>query len=184
MDGGANSEAPFVTRREVGMANKQNFTPDEWTKVLESIMLAGVAVSAAEPSGLWGTIKEGFASSSEIAKAQLDPGTNELIKAAIADLETSEGRASVKEALQKGYLGTKPAELVQRSLANLREVSAILDAKAPGDAQAFKTWLSGISQKVAEAASEGGFLGIGGVQVSDAEKATLADISKALGIGT
>ena len=167
------------------MANKQNFTPDEWTKVLESIMLAGVAVSAAEPSGLWGTIKEGFASSSEIAKAQLDPSANELIKAAIADLETSEGRASVKEeALQKGYLGTKPAELVQRSLANLREVSAILDAKAPGDAQAFKTWLRGISQKVAEAASEGGFLGIGGVQVSDAEKATLADISKALGIGT
>ena len=51
MDGGANSEAPFVTRREVGMANKQNFTPDEWTKVLESIMLAGVAVSAAEPRG-------------------------------------------------------------------------------------------------------------------------------------
>ena len=125
---------------------------------------------------MWGTIKEGFASSSEIAKAQLDPGTNELIKAAIADLETSEGRVSVKEALQKGYSGTKPAELVQRSLANLRQVSAILDAKAPGDAQAFKTWLRGISEKVAEAASEGGFLGIGGVQVNDAEKATLADI--------
>jgi hypothetical protein len=38
-----------------------------------------------------------------------------------------------------------------------------------------------ISQNVAEASSEGGFLDIGGVQVSDAEKATLADISKALG---
>jgi hypothetical protein len=43
MDGGANSEAPFVTRREASVANKQNFTPDEWTKVLESIMLAGIA---------------------------------------------------------------------------------------------------------------------------------------------
>ena len=41
--------------------------------------------------------------------------------------------------------------------------------------------MSGISQKVAEASAEGGFLGIGGVQVSDAEKATLADIGKALG---
>jgi len=41
--------------------------------------------------------------------------------------------------------------------------------------------LSSISQKVAEASSEGGFLGIGGVQVSDAEKATLGDIAKALG---
>ena len=163
------------------MANKQSFTPEEWTKVLKSIMLAGVAVSAAEPSGLWGTLKEGFASSSEIAKAQLNPGTNELIKAAIADLETSEGRSSVQEALRKGFAGAKPAEVVQRSLANLREVSAILAAKAPGDAPAFKAWLSSISQKVAEASSEGGFLGIGGVQVSDAEKATLGDIAKALG---
>jgi hypothetical protein len=35
---------------------------------------------------------------------------------------------------------------------------------------------------VAEAASEGGFAGIGGTKVSDKEKATLSDISKALGI--
>ena len=41
------------------MANKQNFKPDEWTKILESTMLAGMAVSAAEPSGLWGA-QRGF----------------------------------------------------------------------------------------------------------------------------
>ena len=40
------------------MANKQSFTPEEWTKILESVMLAGMAVSAAEPSGLWGLLKE------------------------------------------------------------------------------------------------------------------------------
>jgi hypothetical protein len=34
---------------------------------------------------------------------------------------------------------------------------------------------------VAEASKEGGFLGIGGVQVSEAEKATLAEIAAALG---
>ena len=28
------------------MANKQNFTPEEWTKISESVMLAGMAVSA------------------------------------------------------------------------------------------------------------------------------------------
>jgi hypothetical protein len=38
-----------------------------------------------------------------------------------------------------------------------------------------------ISQKVAEADVEGAFLGFGGVRVSDAETATLRDISKALG---
>jgi hypothetical protein len=35
------------------MATKQSFTSEEWTKILESPMLAGMAVSAAEPSGLW-----------------------------------------------------------------------------------------------------------------------------------
>jgi hypothetical protein len=56
----------------------------------------------------------------------------------------------------------------------------LLDAKAPQDAAAFKTWLRDIAQKAAEAANEGGFLGFGGIAVSDAEKATLAEISTAL----
>ena len=103
------------------------------------------------------------------------------LEAVVAEYETSEGRSAIQEALRKRFAGAKPGDAVQRSLDNLREVSAILAAKAPGDAPAFKAWLSSISQKVAEASSEGGFLGIGGVQVSDAEKATLGDIAKALG---
>jgi hypothetical protein len=164
------------------MVNKQNFTPEEWTKVLESPMLAGMAVSVAEPSGLLGMLKEAFASSSALAAAKLDASTNELIKAVVSDFETSEGRSAIQEALRKRFAGAKPADVVQRSLDNLRDVSAILNAKAPGDVIAFKDWLRAISQKVAEASAEGGFLGFGGVQVSDAEKATLADIGKALGI--
>jgi hypothetical protein len=166
------------------MANKQNFTPEEWTKVLESTMLAGIAVSAAEPSGLWGSLKEAFASRSVLAAAKLDPASNELVKAIVADFETAEGRSAIQEALRKRFADAKPADVVQRSLDNLREVSAIVDAKAPGDAAAFKAWLRGISQVVAEAAVEGGFFGLRGVRVSDAEKATLADIAKALGTTT
>ena len=163
------------------MANKQNFTPDEWSKILQSTMLAGMAVTAAEPSGLWGALKEAFASSSALAAAKLNASSNDLIKAVVAEFETKEGRASMQEGLRQKLTGAKPADAVQRSLANLKEVSTILDAKAPQEAPAFKAWLQTISQNVAEASSEGGFLGIGGVQVSDAEKATLAEISKALG---
>jgi hypothetical protein len=167
------------------MANKHNFKPDEWTKILQSTMLAGMAVTAAEPSGLWGALKEAFASSSALAAAKTNPGSSELIRAVVADFETKEGRSAVQEALRKHLAGAnKPADAVQRSLANLKEVSAILDAKAPQDAVGFKEWLQTIGQNVAEAASEGGFLGIGGVKVSNAEKATLDDISKALGTRT
>jgi len=63
----------------------------------------------------------------------------------------------------------------------LRQVSALLAAKAPGDAAQFKSWLRQISQSTAEAVSEGGGLFGGGVKVSAAEKATLGEISTALG---
>jgi hypothetical protein len=67
-----------------------------------------------------------------------------------------------------------------RSIAELGAVSRILQTKASEDAAAFKGWLQEVAQKAAEAGTEGGFLGFGGVAVSEAEKATLAEISSAL----
>jgi hypothetical protein len=65
-------------------------------------------------------------------------------------------------------------------LSELKAVSKILDAKAPIDAAAFRMWLQDVARKAAEAGTEGGFLGFGGVAVSDSEKATLSEISSAL----
>jgi hypothetical protein len=158
------------------MASKQSFTPEEWTKILVSTVLAGMAVSSADPSGLWGLVKEGFASTSALAAAKSDAHSNDLVKAVVADFETPVGRSIVRDALRNRFAGAKPADVVQGSLGILREVSTILAAKAPGDAPAFKAWLYDISRKVAEASPEHG-----GAQVSDAEKAMLAEISKALG---
>jgi len=163
------------------MANKLNFTPQEWTKVLESVALVGMAVSAADPNGLWGLTKEAFASRPALIASKHDAGSNELIKAVITDFESKAGRSVVLEALHKRFAGAEAADIVQRSLEDLREVSAVLDTKAPQDAVAFKVLLVGISQRVANAAMEHSFLGVGGVLVSDAEKATLADITTALG---
>lgn len=167
------------------MANKLNFTPEEWATLVESTMVAGIAVSAAEPSGLWGTLKEFFANSAALDAATRDPHSNELIRAVVADLETDAGRTTLQKALGKRFSGvTKPADVVQLSLASLRQVAATLDERAPGDAAAFKAWLLGVSRSVAEASSEGGFLGFGGVQISEAERATLDDIGEALGLTT
>jgi hypothetical protein len=147
-------------------------------------MLVGMGVSAADPNGLWGLTKEAFATRNALDASKLDAGSNELIKAVIANFESREGRLAVLEALRKRFTGAEPADIVQRSLEDLREVSAILDAKAPDDASAFKVLLVGISQKAAEAAMEHTLLGFGGVQVSEAEKATLDDIAKVLGTTT
>ena len=81
------------------MANKQSFTPDEWNKILESVALSGVAVTAADPSGLLGMFKESFASASALVSAKQNPGANELVKAVVADFESSEGRTKLRRNL-------------------------------------------------------------------------------------
>lgn len=128
------------------MTNKTHFTPEEWTKVLESIMAAGLAVSAVDPSGWWGTLKEAAASTPALAAAQHDPNSNELIKAAVADFERSSDGSIL--AMRERFAQAEPTECVQRSLTSLRDVSAIVDAKAPDEAAAFKAWLRQISQKL------------------------------------
>ena len=80
------------------------------------------------------------------------------------------------------FKGKSPAEIRQQIIATLTRVGQILDAKAPDDATGFKAWLKHIAEKVAEASTEGGFLGFGGITVTDAEKASVAEVAKALGV--
>ena len=162
------------------MTDKSNFTPDEWKLLLESVMAASIAITAAEPSGLWGLLKESFAGGTELAKAKMDPSSDALVKAIVNDFGSSEGRSITRDGLKDKLKASKPAEIKDKCVEILRQAGAVVDAKAPGDAAAFKGWLRQISQHVAEAATEGGFLGFGGVVVSDAEKATLTEISGAL----
>jgi len=164
------------------MADKSSFTPEEWKLVVSSPMLAGLAVTLAEPSGLWGMLKESMAGARDLLTAATDPSASALVKAVAADMETSEGRGVARDELKADLTGKSPAELKQEVIAKLTQAGQILDTKAPGDAPAFKAWLKQVAEKVAEAASEGGFLGFGGTKVSDAEKATIAEVGKALGV--
>jgi hypothetical protein len=164
------------------MAGKTDFTPDEWKTLLESVMMAGIAVTAADPSGLWGTLRESMASARTVMGAAHDPSATGLVHAVAAEFETAEGRSTARDGLRTQLSGKKPPEMVAKSLEVLKQAAAIVSAKSPVDAAAFKGWLQHISQAVADASAEGGFLGFGGAKISDAEKATLAHISEALGL--
>ena len=163
------------------MASKAAFTPEEWNQVLGGVFMAGFAVTAADPSGLWGLLKETFASGRALMEAKSDAGASELSKAIVLAMETSEGRSAAQEYVKGRLHGAKREEIKQRAIDALRSAAAVVDQKAPSDAAGYKAWLTRIANNVAEAAKEGGFLGFGGVDVSDAEKATLAEIAAALG---
>jgi hypothetical protein len=110
-----------------------------------------------------------------------EPDSNGLVQAVIADFQTSEGRTAAREEIKSVLAGaTSSTEAQAKAVDALKKVAILLDTKASADAQAFKSWLQAIGQRTADAANEGGFLGFGGVAVSDAEKAALDQIAQAL----
>jgi hypothetical protein len=163
------------------MANKASFTSEEWARIAASPMVASMAITAADPSGLWSLLKESMAGGWALLAAKQDAQANPLVKAVADDIADPATRDAIRESFQSRFKGSQIADVKSRAIEELRGVSVILDAKAPEDSPDFKAWLREVAQKAAEAGTEGGFLGFGGVAVSDAEKATLAEISSALG---
>ena len=145
------------------MATKADFTVEEWGRILASPMVAGMAITAADPSGVWGLLKEGMAGGWALLEARQNAQANPLVRAVAEDFATGDGRTAARVALQARFTGAKAGGLKEACIAELRALAGILDVKA------------------AEAGTEGGFLGFGGVAVSEAEKATVQEISNALG---
>jgi hypothetical protein len=159
------------------MALKEAFAPDEWARVVGAPMLAGIAVTAAEPGGLWGAVKESVAVAGAVREGRGDPLIAEIASA----YETAEGRELARGVLKEQARGKPPAAVVDAAVAELGAVAALVAAKAPQAAPGFRDWLKAIAARVAEAGTEGGFLGFGGEKVSATEKATLDRIATALG---
>lgn len=162
------------------MALKDQFSQDEWNAILQSPVLAGLAVTAADPGGLWGALKEGFAVTRSMAEAKSNTGSSPLLGEMMSAFDAADTRRAVQDGVKQLLTGKKPAEATEAAVARLREIGAFVMAKAPDHASAYKEFVRATAQKVAEASTEGGFMGFGGEKVSAAERKTLADIEKAL----
>ena len=113
------------------VTDKSSFTPDEWKLLLESVMAASIAITAAEPSGLWGLLKESFVGGTELTKAKMNPETDALIKAVVNDFGTTEGRSITRDGLKEKLKGSKPPEIKDKCVETLRQAAEIVDTKAP-----------------------------------------------------
>ncbi|MCB8819753.1 hypothetical protein [Microvirga rosea] len=162
------------------MASKSNFTADEWARLMASPIVAGIAITAADPGGLWSVLKESMSSGWALLDVKKDPNANPLVKAVADDIGDPASRDAMRHSFQERFKTHDLSSVKQKAIEELHAVAGLLEAKAPEDAPAFKAWLRHVAQQAAEAGSEGGFLGFGGVAVSDAEKATLAEIDTAL----
>ena len=54
---------------------------------------------------------------------------------------------------------------------------------SPAEADAYRKMLADVAEHAANASKEGGFLGFGGVRVSDKESAFISEVKRAAGLG-
>jgi hypothetical protein len=158
------------------MTAKADYTEDEWAALRRAPLVAGLGVSFADPGGPIELTKETMAA---LRAIQSPPGDQELLIAASQDaLANSKDLRNLKK-----DLGLKGATARQQIADELRRVNDILAAKAtPEEAAAFREWLIQAAQDAANAAKEGGFLGIGATRVSEGEEAMLAQLREILGV--
>jgi hypothetical protein len=157
------------------MTSKVDFTADEWKSLISSMPMVGMAVAAASPSGPFGVVKEMMSVGMTIADIVQRGSNNSLITAVVEDLKARGTRPEAPTGI------SSPEQAKTAALAHLTSVGALVDGKASAEeAKEFKQWLLDLGHKVAEASTEGGFFGFGGVKVSDAEKAMLLEIGTAL----
>jgi hypothetical protein len=162
------------------VSTKADYSSEEWQLVLKAPFMAGLAVVAASPSGPLGTLREMFAVGKLVSETTA--GASELLRAIAADLSpaalNARGDVSARE-----LKGLRPEQLRTHALEACRSFSGLIDRKAtPAEAEELKRWLLGIARRTAEAAKEGGFLGFGGVQVSETEAGAIRELAGALGI--
>lgn len=162
------------------MSFRELFDETEWAGVVQAPMLAGFAVTAADPNGLIGAVQESAAMAGAFKAGKDAAPAGSLIAEIVAAYETKDGRTIAMAGPREVIKGRKPAEACAAAVDRLREIAANVRNTAPAEAPAFVDWLKTTATKVAEATSEGGFLGFGGEKVSEAERKTLADIDAAL----
>ena len=157
------------------MTTQADYTPEEWTALVRSPFVAGMAITLADPGGPIEIAKETAAALRTVTEPVADqPELLTAVKAeALAGIQRHEN--PLAEFKPRG------ADASQQVVEELRAVNAILAAKAtPDEATAFRAWLTHAAQDAANAAKEGGFFGVGAVQVSEREQHMLDELAKVL----
>lgn len=157
------------------MTTRSDFTEDEWPRIVRAPLVAGLAISLADPGGPIEAAKESMAT----LKTATNPPSREQLLAEVA-LEVQAMTQQRKNPLS-GYKPTTDGPPGEHVLDELRAVQSIVAAKAaPDEAEAFGRWLVAAAQAAADAAKEGGFMGFGAEQVSEREKAMLDQVRSAV----
>ncbi len=157
------------------MSSRTDYTAEEWMTLVRAPLLAGMALTLADPGGPIEAAKETIAA----MKTMTTAGSEAELLVAV-----SQEAKSMMEARKNPLDDFKPdvSRVGEQVLDEMRRVNSILSAKAgPQEAADFRAWLMKAAQSAADAAKEGGFLGFGAVRVSEGEQQMLDQLKSVLG---
>jgi hypothetical protein len=152
------------------MTTKADFTDEEWTRLGRSPLVAGMAITLADPGGPIEALKETSAALKTVLDAAQTGKHGEFVQAVAADV------AAKAQNRQNPLSGFKPkgTQASAEVIDELRKVNQLLVEKTTSDeTDQFREWLKEAAQQTALAAKEGGFLGFRAVRVSEGEQEML-----------
>jgi hypothetical protein len=151
------------------MTKKADFNAEEWATVVEGPVLAGMRVVSAHKRG---TIRESLAIAKVYTAAREAQGESELLDELVASPPAVDSR-QVREA--GGDIAGAARERLTQALGILAEKAT------PEEVEHYKGFVVQVADAAARAHKEGGFIGIGGKEISPEEQAALDEIQGILG---
>jgi hypothetical protein len=172
----------YIPNLEQSVPDNSPYSKYEWQTLVETPIKVGRAMMAVSPSGAIGMAQEVMALRKCYAEA-FQNTSNPVLLSLRQHLQNQDTMQSIWEHAGRAFGDRWDATNVrQTALQACQHVNNLLQKISPQDARAYKDFLYNTALKIAEAAREGGFMGMGGVAVSEEEKVMLADISNTLGI--
>jgi hypothetical protein len=160
------------------MTTRADFTDEEWQRLGRSPLVAGMAISFADPGGPIEAVKETNAALRTVLQAAESGEHGDFVQTVAKDV------ADQARNRHNPMADFKPrgSDARQEIEDEMRAVNALLVAKAtPEEADQFREWLKQAAQASALAAKEGGFLGFRAERVSENEQQMLDKLGDIFG---
>jgi hypothetical protein len=160
------------------MTSRTDFTDEEWQRLGRAPLVAGMAISFADPGGPIEALKETNASLRTVLQAAESGDHGAFVQAVAKDVadQARHRHNPLQDFKPRG------ADARQEIEDEMRAVNDLLVAKTtPEEADAFREWLKQSAQAAALAAKEGGFLGFKAERVSENEQQMLERLGAIFG---
>jgi len=150
------------------MTDKSAFTQEEWHAITDAPLLVTAAIFAVGEHGPISMVKEASASARSITHPGERGVANALIGEIVAEANTKETRAELKE-----HRGPTPQAAAESALRDLEPAAAAIKTKLPADEAAqVGAWFVAIAKAVAASAKT----------VNPDEQATIGKIATLFGV--